>query len=559
MDNSDPPALSPSRYSWVGGSAWSRLLQYTAPASFYVVVCLATGATHMGDTVGYATDIARGVRWESGHLLLRPLGWVVWRLLEPLIRQLAGVEALHSVLLVLLAQTWVSGLIAVTALFAILRRLTTTRWVSYGVTATFVCSYAFLNYCHTGCSYVPALSALLVCLWSLVRSRERSGGWLWALAGGMFLALAVCMWLPFIFALPAALALPVLIPGGGSQRWQLAAAACASCLVVIGVCYSVGAVQVGVSSPGGLLKWVREASHGNTVGGFQRVVFGAPRSFIEMDDAGVLFKRYLLRDPYNPVSFGELVRLSLWKMALFYLFILAVVSQLARSRSDRWRLWFFTLSTLPVLAFACYWKGADLERYLALYPAVFLGAAWALEKSKSSSVVKVVLGSFMAVLIVSNLGTMAKPVLLRAQGRAMARLDGVSADLRPGTLVVTLNHKDELWKFNHTFLLHPLFRRYGEFVYSLGGSDWQRRFARRVQEAWGEAGEVWVSTRMVADRPLPGWGWVEGNSTGRRWEAVIHFFRQFDYSEHPQTGDGFLLLLRSAENERLVAMFADSE
>jgi hypothetical protein len=41
-----------------------------------------------------------------------------------------------------------------------------------------------------------------------------------------------------------------------------------------------------------------------------------------MEYDGLLFKRYLLDDPYNVVSFADLVGLSLWKLALFYVLLI---------------------------------------------------------------------------------------------------------------------------------------------------------------------------------------------------------------------------------------------
>jgi len=99
------------------------------------------------------------------------------------------------------------------------------------------------------------------------------------------------------------------------------------------------------------------------VRGVRRTIFGFAHSFIDLGKDGVLFKRFLLHDPYNPVSLRQLVRLSLWKLALFYAVVLAIATRLARSgRSNV--LAICALSAGPVLVFAVFWFGGDIERYL---------------------------------------------------------------------------------------------------------------------------------------------------------------------------------------------------
>ena len=56
-----------------------------------------------------------------------------------------------------------------------------------------------------------------------------------------------------------------------------------------------------------LLTWISTASHGvDHIRGVSRAVFGFARSFVNMGRDGLLYKRFLLHDPYNPVSFGQL-------------------------------------------------------------------------------------------------------------------------------------------------------------------------------------------------------------------------------------------------------------
>lgn len=80
-------------------------------------------------------------------------------------------------------------------------------------------------------------------------------------------------------------------------------------------------------------------------------------------------------DPYNPVPLGDLLRFSLWKLALFYAALAALVVQLARSPMGRRALALLAVCGAPVLGFAVFWQGGDIERYLPLYPMLFLALA----------------------------------------------------------------------------------------------------------------------------------------------------------------------------------------
>ena len=76
------------------------------------------------------------------------------------------------------------------------------------------------------------------------------------------------------------------------------------------------------------------------------------------------------------MSLGELVRLSLAKVALFYVMLLATLAGLLGGKAERRVLLVASLGGIPVLAFGVSWQGGDVERYMPAYPLVF--AAWAM-------------------------------------------------------------------------------------------------------------------------------------------------------------------------------------
>jgi hypothetical protein len=54
-----------------------------------------------------------------------------------------------------------------------------------------------------------------------------------------------------------------------------------------------------------------------------------------MGDDGVVMKRLLLGDPYNPVSLVDILWLSWWKIVLFYLFLITVVINLLETQRGK--------------------------------------------------------------------------------------------------------------------------------------------------------------------------------------------------------------------------------
>jgi len=115
----------------------------------------------------------------------------------------------------------------------------------------------------------------------------------------------------------------------------------------------------------------------------------------------VLFKRFLLHDPYNPVSFFELGRASLLKLLLFYGLLIAVLKQLLHSANRR-IFWLFLAVAAPVFAFALFWYGGGMERYLPLYPVFFLAVGCALTDDRAPAFLKWLATVVLLVGVFSN-------------------------------------------------------------------------------------------------------------------------------------------------------------
>src|SRR5438034_1004465 len=67
----------------------------------YIILPFSTRAAFVGDMRGYTTSILEFTRgegnsfWEFGHLLWRPTGWLVFRIVEPLTSLFLGPDHLY--------------------------------------------------------------------------------------------------------------------------------------------------------------------------------------------------------------------------------------------------------------------------------------------------------------------------------------------------------------------------------------------------------------------------------------------------------------------------------
>jgi hypothetical protein len=307
--------------------------------------------------------------------------------------------------------------------------------------------------------------------------------------------------------------------------------------------------------------WAASSSHGLAKNrGVPQVVLGLARSFIEMGNDNIIFKRFLLHDPYNVVSMFDLLRLSLWKLALFYLALLAVVCALLRKRAEHWRmLALLAVGSLPILTFAMLWQGTPLERYLPLYPVFFLATAYALRSSAGfARWLRPVVLVFMAAAVVSNLSALLVGKVNRAPEAATERTRELVSHMKPQSVVVEVN--EELKDLQWAYPLHPLNRALRVYsAVSLGASstaEWREDFARQALLVWNGGGDVWLSKRVLEARPRAESSWVEGADPRVKWADVHTFFAQLEEGERIGDADGFVLVARTARNEQLLSSLA---
>jgi hypothetical protein len=531
-----------------------------AAGATYVVIFVLTRARAFGDTPYYVDSILKygGGRdllfWDFGHLLWRPLVWLLFRLSAVVA---PGAQDPLLVLRISQALNLAAGLGCVLLAFRISRHFTSTSMAVLTASAVAV-SQAVLDYSHAGTAYVPGLLFLFLGLdlfLSETRSSE-SARWGGCAVFGVALACAVLMWLPYMFALPALLSLPLLYGFRGKQSFLFAFRSTAVCALAGFLAYAAVGIKLHILSFADFAAWVSGSSHGlAAVGGLPRAVFGFARCFFNLDNDGIQFRRFLLHDPYSHVSALGLVAAGLWKIALIYCLALVLCWRLVRgSELDRRVCWFLLLTVAPVFLFALKWYGGDMERYMAVLPALAVAASCALGAHPSwlaRAAGLLLLGSLFVVNLAHyNLWT------TRNDARSLSTRINVLGSVPEGSYLVVFPQDPLEGLPPYASGLETVRTRAMDvsavvpIAYS-DAADWKGIFARNAIRKWQEGKQVWVCQGFFDARPETKWGWVEGAEGGVRWTDLHSFFAQLhtgkirgDFMEVPGT-DANVAFLRA--------------
>ena len=526
----------------------SRLRTFAPAALAYTIATALTGAHFWGDSIDYAEGSLSGAHfWDFGHLFWRPLGWLLARLSPSWV--FASGEERYRVLLLLQVVCWLAGLGSLLFLRGLLKETGIRPRIADLVCLLFLLSQTFLNYVQTASSYVPGLCCLLLGCYLLARACRRPAAFSWTAAGaGVALAGALGFWFPYVCALPAAGLLPPLLGGFTRVRLRLTVFAAGFCAGGVALMNASALAVQGIGTIGGALAWVEASQHGiHGIQGVPRMIFGLARSFIYLGEDGTLYRRYLGSDPLNPVALTDVVG-SLWPIALFYLFLAALVVGLACSGRGRRLLALLTLAAVPVLGFGIAWQGGDMERYLPLYPFVFLALAGLLSSERLPLLCKGLPFAFFAVMIVCNAAALARPVLEQRHRELSLRAGTLAPHLRPRSRVFTVN--DEVAKLRRNYPLNPLGHRLPMCAVLEAGTtkkaEWQALLQKRMRETWNQGGDVWVTCRVFSPKPRAEWFWVENQNAELRWVHVYQFFQDFQTVETIGGEDGYVRLAAPA-------------
>lgn len=553
-------STSIKKFSSLGSARSVR--SYVGNAGLYVLATAITDAYFMGDTRIYVDDILTGTGfrfWEFGHVLWRPMGWLFFQILHPLTRVFVGDDLRVNVTLTLMALNWVSGLACVLLVHGLARRFSGRSWLHYLITVTFLFANAFLNYSQTGQPYVPGLACLLLGVYLLAKDTDQGEYSLKAaLLAGLALAVSVGMWFPYSLAVPATVLAPVILLGATKSNWRVVSLASVGFVLVSVLIYGPVIVHLGIHNLGGLKAWITSAAHGiDGMKGVPRMGFGFARSLVNMGNDGRLFKRFVVKDPLNPVSSFDLFRFSLWKLGVFYIFLVTVFIKLIFTRLGKRAIVFFLLSAFPLVIFALYlFESGTIDRYLPLYPALFLSFAISLSV-RWRLWAKVIVLIFTATMIISSVGAMSRWTLQRKQDAVVARIQDLQP-LKANSRVITINQQDEVYEFNTSFPFHP-FNSSGHLNTDLIVDPlttqvlrWRPTFAAKTLALWEEGGDVWLTKRVFSLRPESDWAWVEGDDPRVSWSDIHNFFSQIDMEKPIGGDDGFMLVSPSQKNKEFL-------
>jgi hypothetical protein len=147
----------------------------------------------------------------------------------------------------------------------------------------------------------------------------------------------------------------------------------------------------------------------------------------------------------------------------------------------------------------------------------------------------------------------------------LERKNALEAQAQPESMVAVVNFWDPLYRYPALRLLDSQAQLRNLWVYDVievantRVFHWRQEFAAHVQARWSQGRQVWLSKRLLADKPLTEWKWVEGDTGRVQWSALREFFRSLDVASGAGGADGFVPLVRDQRNmERMRELSAAS-
>ncbi|MEP6925632.1 MAG: hypothetical protein ABI954_14290 [Pyrinomonadaceae bacterium] len=537
---------------------------YIFGALIFVFAVTFTDAKYWGDSADYVDSVIffeHGKNynfWEFGHLLWRPLGWLVW---TKIYHSTEGGFWRSEIASVFQYLSYFAGFASTLILVGILKKLKVSAWIIAVTVFSFIFSHAFINYTQTANSYISALMFYFLGL-SFSLSETKENNFLYSILSGICLALTLCFWMPFLWAIPAVIVTPLVLHGFNQQKIFEAAGKIASFLLALTLFYGIALAVLQIDDLSKLRLWITAAAHGDETRGIMRMIFGFGRSFVEMGNDGLLFKRFMLKDPFNPVSFGELINGSICKLAAFYSLAAGVLFLLWQKSPNKKIFILLLTAALPVIAFASFSAGGEIEWYLAIFPFAFIGLAVALQVAEwkiSRSAMLIILAIFALI----NINAFSVWTIAKEQEKMVARINLLESKAKPKDTIFLVNWADDLINFNRSFPFHSINiagnLRLNAIVTpgTAQTKQWREEFAARSLFAWEKEKNVWLSNRAFSARPKADWNWAEGDDKNVGWHEFPEFLSKLEIGEILGDENGFTLILPSETNKRLLQQYQE--
>jgi hypothetical protein len=519
-------------------------------AIVYLGIMASTHALNVGDAPLYAGDISTfaanagsGEMTEFDHVWWRPLGYGVARLAWPAFGDAPEPARRLFTRSILDRISLVCGAITALLFWLLSWEVSGSRLIAGLVTTGFICFEAFVNFSHSGTSYIPGLMLSTLGLWMAGKSAVNQTRW--GFLSGLAMGAAALMWIPYVFSIPACLLKGVLWLPARERKAFLLSSVLGAAIIGLGG-YGVSATARGATNVHEVRAWVQDGVHTSRQKNFLREGIGLPRAFMSMGTDGILFKRYVFHDPYSPVRIIDLLTKSLWKILLFYLFSIALLRTLFGHPGI---LLLLVVASLPHLWLGLRFEAGSAERYLPLFPFLVIAVAQALVSGRRLGWATGIIVAFLVFSTGLNLFTFTwSAERFRIREAAIAR--GLKEFSRPGSLLWICDTDLSAYLAAYpqdvgTYLLPPL--RWLSPPASVTLS-WKQDFAKESLVAWARGGNVWVTQRYLASRPQPDWHWVEHDRADSTWSDFPAFFSQFDLEGPAGGANGFVKLENSGKN-----------
>jgi hypothetical protein len=543
---------------------WAHPARLVLGVVFLLLMILTKSAAIGADTYWYVLDIRAtlGRRWtdssqiwEFAHVLWRPLGKMVSQLFLSVVSPHFDGDPQTSITFLLVCLSVIGALVCCFIVHAAVWRMTGKPWVATFVTCAFLCLNPILNHSRNG---TPYLCGLACSTWAfyLAAFCPKSSLRL-AVFSGAVAGLAVLFWVPNLVSLPAVLlARPILDIFGKKPRVDLRFAMVIGLAagITVAAFYFVAMAAAHISSWSGLLAWIHASGQYSRDRKLLRMATGMARGFYQLGNDAVWFKWFVFRDPYANVGLADLMRAVLVKLALFYVALASLAVVLWSSRTGRRLLLFIAVAALPHIGMAMAFESGSPERYVAALPAVSLGFGYAIGSAEFSGRIRILMAALFCAHVPANL------VLTDANHATREDANRIAAFAAwpPVSRVYVLNYQDELLGLRYSAPFDPVNRRPTAEVVLIAPAIreraplWRADFACSALAAWRNQGEVWVTKRVLSDRPVRHWWWVEGDHPPLTWEAMHRFFQGFDRGPDAGGEDGFFLIPSAAGNRRIL-------
>ncbi len=485
-----------------------------------------------GDAPDYAAQIELGRPFpellEPGHLLLRPLGFLLYHTVQAAGLSTSALRCLE----------WVSAVSAAAGLVvmaALLRNLGVRRAPSYlGGLALGVC-YGYWNWAAAGTAVIPSLLFSLLAAWTVTGRAPWQRDLRGAVAGGALAAVGGLFWLLMLLSVPGIMALGAV----SASRKKM------SCAAAVGV--SAGVTSVGILVAAGLgilglsyadlLRWVSSSGHGVplafTMLSPLRAALGATNMVLFSSGAGAEIKQALLGIKENNLSLPLLA--FVWRPALVlacYALGLWVVARafLVGDATTRRLLYCAAIYILPFALFALVWQGSDTERWLGAMPAIVMAVAVSYcqirisgprvaDRLASYALLAGLLGVFAL-----NLFFVFAPSRGYRHKPAWSLMAALAARTSERDLIVWFGrgldtqHLRYFGKRQCRDLRTALILERKE--------DWKEGVIRAMTSTWAQQGRVYLSDRLVSASSPVAFGWIPEENPEPSWPEIQTFFKK---------------------------------